>query len=195
MGASFRLALCRAGLSGLVVSAFTAVSGIQAQSTLEQDIARVREATAAFRSLDSAVAAGYGRDGGGCVERQPAGAMGFHHQNDALMDDRLELLRPEILVYERLPAGEYRLNGVEYIVPFSAWPESREPPTILSQPLKPFPALGIWYLHVWVWLENPSGLFADYNPRVRCPGRPAGIHDHEASANTMRNARAAREDA
>jgi hypothetical protein len=28
--------------------------------------------------------------------------------------------------------------------------------------------LGIWYLHVWIWEPNPSGLFADWNPSVTC---------------------------
>jgi hypothetical protein len=94
--------------------------------------------------------------------------MGFHHQNAALLDARLEVDRPEMLVYERLPNGTYRLNGVEYIVPYSAWPETKEPPTIMGQKLKPAPQLKIWYRHVWIWNENPSGLFADWHPQVKC---------------------------
>jgi len=132
------------------------------------NIARIRAATAEFRSLDAAVRAGYGREGGRCMQNQPAGAMGFHHRHDALLDDKIEIERPEILVYERLPDGEYRLNGVEYVVPLSIWAETREPPTVMGQPLKPARGLGIWYRHVWVWTENPSGLFADWNPLVKC---------------------------
>jgi len=135
---------------------------------VDQDLVRIRAATAAFKSLDRAVAAGYRRDGGRCVENPPQGAMGYHHQNDGLLDDRLEVERPEILVYERLPDGRYRLNGVEYIVPFSAWPPTKQPPMLMGQRLKPAPSLNIWYLHVWVWLESPSGLFADWNPLVEC---------------------------
>jgi hypothetical protein len=147
------------------------VGGTQATGSIEHDIERVRAATAAFKSLDAAVAAGYSRDGGQCLEHPPHGAMGYHHVNDALLDDRIELERPEILVYERLPNGDYRLNGVEYIVPFSARPETAKPPVVMGQPLKPHRGLQIWYLHVWVWTENPSGLFADWNPRVRCEPR------------------------
>ncbi|MGH9793545.1 MAG: hypothetical protein ACRD5G_02120 [Candidatus Acidiferrales bacterium] len=143
-------------------------------AAIESEVARVRAATSAFKSVDKAVAAGYRRDGGGCVDNQPHGAMGYHHQNDALLDGKIEVERPEMLVYERLPDGEYRLNGVEYIVPFSARPETSEPPTVMGQPLKPYPALKIWYLHVWVWTENPSGLFADWNPRVKCHGKTGG---------------------
>jgi hypothetical protein len=137
-------------------------------TTLEQQVARIRAATEAFKSLDEAVAAGYARDVAHCMAKPPEGGMGYHHQNRSLLDDRIELERPEILVYERLPDGDYRLNGVEYIVPFSVWPRDREPPTVMGRDLKPAPSLGLWYLHVWVWLENPSGLFADWNPRVRC---------------------------
>jgi hypothetical protein len=32
---------------------------------------------------------------------------------------------------------------------------------MLDQPLRREPSLGIWYLHVWVWRDNPTGLFAD----------------------------------
>jgi hypothetical protein len=137
-------------------------------ATVEQAVARIRAATEAFKSLDEAVAAGYQGDVAHCMAKPPEGGMGYHHQNPSLLDDRIELERPEILVYERLPNGDYRLNGVEYIVPFSAWPRDREPPTVMGRDLKPAPSLRLWYLHVWVWLENPSGLFADWNPRVQC---------------------------
>lgn len=135
---------------------------------IEKDVKRIRSATMGFKSLDIAVAKGYARDVAHCLENPPQGGMGYHHQNDALMDDKIDLERPEILVYERLANGDYRLNGVEYIVPFSARRPDAEPPTVMGQKLKRAPNLGIWYLHVWVWLENPSGLFADWNPRVKC---------------------------
>jgi hypothetical protein len=148
-----------------------ALSCVATRAAGAQDVhhvERVRAATRRFQSLDSAVAAGYAREGGGCIANAPHGAMGYHHANPALFDDRLELERPEILVYERLPDGTYRLNGVEYIVPFSARPPTAKPPVIMGQPLKRAPRLEIWYRHVWLWLENPSGMFADWNPEVHC---------------------------
>lgn len=136
--------------------------------TVQRDVARIRAATEAFKALDVAAAAGYARDVKHCIDNPPHGAMGYHHQNESLLDDNIELERPEILVYERLANGDYRFNGVEYIVPFSAWPMDKEPPTVMGRDLKPSPPLDLWYLHVWVWQENPSGLFADWNPRVKC---------------------------
>lgn len=131
-------------------------------------VERARTATARFASLDSAVAAGYQRDAGGCVANEPLGTMGFHHANGRLYDDRLDVERPEILVYERLPDGRYRLNGVEYIVPYAARPRDAPPPRIMGQSLKRADGLQLWYLHVWIWRENPSGIFADWNPTVHC---------------------------
>jgi len=138
------------------------------RDAVERDVDQIRAATEAFKSLDAAVAAGYARDVAHCVDNPPRGAMGYHHTKASLLDDRIEVDQPEILVYERLPGGVYRLNGVEYIVPFSAWPSDREPPTVMGRDLRPAPKLRLWYLHVWVWRDNPSGLFADWNPRVRC---------------------------
>jgi hypothetical protein len=139
---------------------------------LASEVERIRDATAAFRDLDEAVAAGYPRAVSRCIERPPEGGMGYHHQNPALLDARLEVERPEILVYEQTGTGEYELTGVEYVVPFRSWPDE-PPPTILGRSLKPAPALQIWYLHVWVWRSNPSGLFADWNPTVACRPRQA----------------------
>ncbi|HKG91888.1 MAG TPA: hypothetical protein VKA84_08360, partial [Gemmatimonadaceae bacterium] len=138
-------------------------------AAVEVEVARLRAATATFRALDSAVAAGYARQVVRCLEQPPHGAMGFHHVNRTLLDDRVEVERPEILLYSRTAAGAYKLNGVEYVVPYAARPRDAEPPTVMGQKLKRSDPLALWYLHVWVWEENPSGLFADWNPVVTCP--------------------------
>jgi hypothetical protein len=31
-------------------------------------------------------------------------------------------------------------------------------------------------LHVWIWRENPSGTFAQWNPKVECPADAAPAH-------------------
>lgn len=134
---------------------------------VERDVERVRAATARFRDLGEAVAAGYPGTVAHCLDNPPVGGMGYHHIHPDLMDDSVDLEQPEILVYERTPDGDYELVGVEYAVPLDAW-TGDEPPTVMGQPLKPAPQLGIWYLHVWVWRTNPHGLFADWNPNVEC---------------------------
>jgi hypothetical protein len=142
---------------------------------VDRDVASVRVATARFTSTDAAEAAGYARVTD-CVEHQPDGAMGYHFQNNALLDTTLDVGHPEVLVYERKPDGAFKLNGVEFLVPIPAWTAS-EPPRIMGQALKREDRLGIWYLHVWTWEPSPSGLFADWNPRVKCgTGDAAATH-------------------
>jgi len=138
------------------------------QTSLDRDTARLRAATAPFRKLSAAVAAGYPERVDHCVAHPQDGGMGYHHVNMSLMDNRLEVERPEILVYSRLASGEYVLNGVEYVIPYTIRPPDATPPRIMGQALKRSAELKIWYLHVWIWNENPSGLFADWNPNVRC---------------------------
>lgn len=133
---------------------------------VDRDVAKVRDATARFKTTEAAEAAGYKRMTD-CVEYQPAGAMGYHFQNNTLLDTTLDVDHPEVLVYEKKPDGTFKLNGVEFLVPIPAW-TSAEPPRIMGQALKKADRLGIWYLHVWTWEPSPSGLFADWNPNVKC---------------------------
>ncbi len=130
--------------------------------------ARVRAATTAFRVLDSAVAAGYPRAVAQCLSDSTHGAMGFHHMNRAYLDNRIEIERPEILLYERRGDGSYALNGVEYIIPYRAWPKDSVPPRLMGRDMLRSEPLQLWYTHMWVWTPNTAGLFADWNPAVRC---------------------------
>jgi hypothetical protein len=132
-------------------------------------LGRLRAATRPFRTLDSAVAAGYARDVPECLVHQHHGAMGYHHVNRGYVDAAVDVERPEILLYERLPDGEYRLNGVEFIIPYRAWPRDSVAPAVMGQLLKQEDNLKIWYLHVWAWTTNVDGVFADFNPAVTCP--------------------------
>jgi hypothetical protein len=134
--------------------------------TVDRDIMTIRDATARFKTTEAAEAAGYKRVTD-CVQHQPAGAMGYHFQNNAILDTTLDLEHPEVLVYEKMPDGTFQLNGVEFLVPISAW-KSTEPPRIMGQALTKVDSIGLWFLHVWTWKPNPSGLFAPWNPDVKC---------------------------
>ena len=132
------------------------------------DLQRLRAATSRFQSLDSAVVAGYPREVRDCLVHEHHGAMGYHHANRALADARVEVARPEILLFERLKDGRYRLNGVEFIVPYRSWPRDSVPPTVMGQTMKREDNLNFFYLHVWAWTPNSNGLFADFHPDVAC---------------------------
>lgn len=139
------------------------------------DLAVLRSATRPFQNLDAAVAAGYPRDVADCLVHEQHGAMGYHHLNRALVDAKIEIDKPEILLYERRPEGAYRLNGVEYIVPYRAWSRDSAPPVAFGQQLRHEDNLQVWYLHVWAWTDNPDGLFANFNPNVQCPSSASKV--------------------
>lgn len=151
---------------GIIPSAFG--------EAVDRDIMTIRNATAKFKSTEAAEAAGY-KLATGCVEHQPAGAMGYHFNNGALFDATLDLVHPEVLVYEKMPDGTFQLNGVEFYVPKSAW-KSADPPRIMGQNFQTAPSLDFWFLHVWVWKADPSGLFAPWNPDVKCPASASMNH-------------------
>ena len=145
------------------------VSPQLAQTDVDRGLARLRVATQAFRSIDSAAAAGYVRTVADCLVHEHHGAMGYHHSNSRYADATVDIDHPEILLYDRKPDGEYRLNGVEFVVPYRAWARDSVAPTLMGQRLKREDNLKIWYLHVWAWSDNADGVFADFNPSVQCP--------------------------
>lgn len=156
-------------LATACASGGTIPSGRAYGPEVQAGLAQVRAVIAPFVNLDTAVAAGYARDVPRCYADLHHGAMGYHHVNRALMDAKVEVERPEILLYERRSDGSYALNGVEYIVPYSRWPRQAAPPRVFGLELKQADDLQLWYLHMWAWTVNTAGLFADWNPAVRCP--------------------------
>ena len=97
---------------------------------VDRDVAKIRDATARFKTTEAAEAAGYKRVTD-CVQYQPAGAMGYHFENSALLDTTLDLDHPEVLVYGRTPDGAFKLNGVEFLVPIPKWTET-DPPRVMG---------------------------------------------------------------
>jgi hypothetical protein len=150
-----------------------------------------QRATAADQDVEVAEAAGYAStlDTLGCFE-DPQGGMGVHYLNGALLDDTVELTEPEALVYELRADGSIAgLVAHEYIVPVDAWTSTRAP-KLRGVPLHRHPTLPLWVLHTWLWKDNPSGDFADWNPAVRpCPdGVPVFGDDRPAAESTKRPA-------
>lgn len=137
-----------------------------------QAIAEVRNASQRFHNIAIATAS-TAQGGGGYTEQFPAGcaaspdgAQGFHYLNPGLVDANVELLRPELVMYEPGPNGQMNLVGVDYIVPLEL---SATPPTLLGVEFAPLgPPLNVWALHIWAWRPNPSGMFAPWNPKVSC---------------------------
>ena len=136
------------------------------------DVVAAALATAPFQDVRMAEAAGYAStiDDLGCFENTASGGMGLHYLNGQLMDETVDLAAPEALVYELDASGEVAgLVAHEYIVPLEAWAD-RAAPTLFGRAFHLHPVLPLWVLHAWIWKDNPSGMFEDWNPKVRmCP--------------------------
>ena len=135
------------------------------------DLDKVRAATRDFKEVSAAESAGYFNvNVGQCVE-SPDGVMGYHFVKEDLLDLELSAESPEILVYAPEPDGSLKLVAVEYAVPIEPWDAQMEGlPSVLGQELHANPELGLYVLHGWVWEENPSGVFEDWNPSLSCQG-------------------------
>jgi hypothetical protein len=122
---------------------------------------QVRDATAKFRDVDKAEAAGY-HDIGLFVPH-----MGWHYMKDALVDARFDPTKPELLVYADDPCGGKRkLVAVEYAVPLS---ESKHAPFGFVGHADEWDAnqdFQLWTLHAWLFEFNENGVFNPFNPRV-----------------------------
>src|ERR671933_2003088 len=158
-------------------------------------LAQVRRETAPFHDLDKAIAAGYTVwspnpfAAGATCPSSPEGNMGYHLVNVALRggaanpaagDAVIDPLQPEMLLYEKRADGKMHLVGVEYLVFTAAWERvhgaGAPPPEVFGQPLLPslhtFPGnpnpIPHYELHVWIWSNNPLGMFYPWNPTVTC---------------------------
>jgi hypothetical protein len=141
--------------------------GSHLSKDVAQQIDRLRDVTKRFRKFEAAAAAGWGSKITDCFSDPNLGAMGFHYGNTSLIDDKVDALKPELLLYEPRKNGKLEFVAVEYIVPFNVWTQPT-PPTLYGLPFHRNEAFGLWVLHVWHEKRNPSGIFADWNPRVSC---------------------------
>ena len=143
-------------------------------ASVNKDLATLRQATAAFQRFDSASHAGWSAPITACMtDPGGAGGMGFHYGNVGLINGSVSVDKPQLLLYEPEQNGRLRLVAVEYIIPYTFVPRSAEPPVLFNQKFAQVDAFGLWGLHAWVWKENPSGMFAAWNPNVNCANTTA----------------------
>ncbi len=144
------------------------------------DLTGLKGATASFHSMTAVEKAGYQLGYiapfllNGCIAHPTQGAMGFHWFNhDKIHDIEIDPLSPEAMVYAPRDDGKLKLAAVEWVVPQGLWEAEHgvgaAPPTVLGHEMHILnPALGWYVAHAWVWMDNPSGVFADWNPNVDC---------------------------
>ena len=142
-------------------------SGVAAKKSADDEFLQsVRNATSRFHSTTQAINAGYLPDDH-WVSVPGLGGMGIHWANPTLVDGEFDALKPEAVLYERGPDGNLRLIALEYIV----LNQGQARPMFGSQPFNINGVPGLpshWSLHVWLYKDNPAGMFQPFNPNVSC---------------------------
>ena len=95
---------------------------------------------------------------------EPLGAI--YTNRTRARDGKIDPALPDGLIYEPTPDG-LRLVGVELIMPSDLW-SNPDLPSFFGHTFHVENAGNTLALHVWLWLNNPDGMFAESNPRVTC---------------------------
>lgn len=143
--------------------------------SVSPEMKRVQTALARYKDPLKAIHDGY-LSTVGCV-MMPKGGMGIHFVNGRLIGPPVDPMKPQILMYE--PVGDkLELVAVEWLVPYM--PGKSQRPSLFGrkfhgpmeghEPLLP-KQLHHYDFHVWLFKNNPAGLYADANPDVQCAGK------------------------
>ncbi len=156
------------------------------------DLSHIRAALDKYKDPIVAIREGYfssmacidfPRAGGEGQMAYRAGGMGVHFLNTGLIGPQLDTLKPQVLLYE--PRGNRLvLVAAEWFVPTQVvqqrpqlFGRDMDGPMEGHYPVMPA-ELHHWDLHVWLWKNNPAGLFSPTNPSLHCPnGAPYTFHD------------------
>jgi len=106
-----------------------------------------------------------------------------------------DFLQPAILIYEPQADGSLELVAVENLVFLRAWQAAGNvnPPSFhglsydtmadnANTPIDEAHMFEPHYdRHVWLYRENPNGVFAQFNPNVTCEHHRGGEHGHDAT--------------
>lgn len=134
------------------------------------------------------------------------GAMGVHYFRPDLLGisgppnprvngtgTHIDFRQPAILIYEPQAGGGMTLVAVENLVFDKAWQDAGKGPfpsfhgapfnAMADDPATPSDEAHRFEphhdLHVWLYRDNPNGMFAQYNPRVSCAAHEGpGTHQH-----------------
>ena len=185
----------RSARFALIASLALASSCAPAPPDGEPTLDDVRAATERYADVEVALAAGYVRDWLDSCETpyhmgltDETGAMGIHFVRPDLLEigpdgTRLDVasthtdfLEPAVLIYEPQADGSLELVALENLVSAEAWEAAGhlEPPSFHGVPFDYRPddpsmmTRAQYDRHVWLYRDNPNGIFAQYNPAVSC---------------------------
>jgi len=181
--------------AGLLVAASAATGAVAdvPRTQPDQSLQQLARELEPFRNVAYAQSQGY-RQGSGCETHPTLGAMGYHYVNPQLLgltapvNGRVNgtgtytgTNPPAILLYVPDGHGGLKLAGIELLVFAAAWnAEHKQPPQfrgrdfnyMADDPATPQDeAHGFmphYDLHIWLYENNPSGLYAQWNPALSC---------------------------
>src|ERR1700679_2044176 len=109
---------------------------VMSMSAVDQNsplVDKVRKATAKFKDINAALAAGFPQ-ATPCLSGPDVGAMGVRFVLGSRINaGTLNGSEPEALIYDPLPNGAFRLVGVEFIILASIW-QMQIPPGSTAAP-------------------------------------------------------------
>lgn len=131
----------------------------------ETAIATLRRVTARYQDLATAMSEDFVLLHE-CEARPGEGPVGIVYVNIArLLDGVVDMESPDALIYEPVANGRPKLAGVEFAVPYAL---ANQRPEFLGHSFQDEDEFGVYALHAWVWLNNPTGMFEETNPRISC---------------------------
>lgn len=157
-------------LSGVaLILAVGLVAGCDSTDPEPDEIVTLRQATAPYQDVNMAIDDGF-MQAEPCAENPNGpGALGVPFIQLDRLDTVIDPANPEVLFYEPQQNGDLELVGVEMIVPIEAWEEENNaPPSLLGNEFHRNEEAGLFGIHVWIWRDNPEGLFAFAHPDVSC---------------------------
>ena len=184
------------GLFPKTIVASCLVLGLASCASMQADleVAAAKAAAEKYKDVNVALAAGYIPDPSGECAASPAGGMGIHYLNMELLEitaatprvdgtgTHTDFLNPAVLLYEPQEDGSLVLVGIENLVFQAAWYEAGNtaPPSFAGvewDAMADDPATAVdeahgftphYDRHVWVFRDNPAGVFTPFNENVSC---------------------------
>lgn len=144
------------------------VANTDIDEEVQAQLASLRTLVEPFRTFAAAESAGWNVLVPGCRDNQPVGGMGWHYLRPEFVSDQVDVLEPQVLMYEPQQDGSLTFVGVEYIIPYDVRPASATPPTLLGETFHQNGNDNVWMLHVWIDEHTRDGVFATWNPKVSC---------------------------
>jgi hypothetical protein len=180
--------------------ATTEAQGKATTAAMPADLAAAKKALAKYNDPLAAVRDGYFSTIA-CIDfpkgmkdgpvEYPAGAMGIHLINPNNIGPKLDPMKPQVLLYEQV-GDKLKLTGAEWFMPVqvangvvpSIFGQKLVGPMDGHEPIMPS-SLRHYDLHVWLYKDNPKGMFTTTNSTVKCTPKATytvaedgGMHMH-----------------